>query len=164
MRFSLLAVLILSLSGCSPPTPSVKPSHDDGHDHSQGDAHDHVHDTPITKADVKMPANFAELVSRIELYRDQIKAAIDAGKPETGHRALDELDIILGEAMSLAEKSVPEDQLGAVNEACQSLRNAFLEIHQSIDANQKPDYSANAQTIEDAIAKLKSIAEVSRTN
>lgn len=158
MRFTLLAVFISFVIGCSQPTPVATPSHDDGHEHKQGEGHDLTHDKPITKADVKMPASFVELVSRVEQYRDQIKAAIDAGKPETGHRALDELDIVLGETMSLAQKSVPEDQLATVNESRQSIRNAFLEIHQSIDAKEKPDYAAQEQTIQTAISALKQIA------
>lgn len=158
MRFALLAVLTSFAIGCSQPAPTAAPNHDDGHDHRQGDGHDHVHDAPITKADVKMPTNYAELVSRVEQYRDQIKAAIDAGKPETGHRALDELDIVLAETMSLAQKSVPEDKLAAVNEGRQSIRNAFLEIHQSIDAKEKPDFAAKEQAIQTGIATLKQIA------
>lgn len=163
MRLTLLAALASFVIGCSRPAPTATPNPNEGHDHGQGDGHDHVHDTPITKADVKMPASFAELVSRIEQYRDQIKAAIVAGKPETGHRALDELDIVLEETMSLAQKSVPEDKLAAVNEARQAIRNAFLEIHQSIDAKEKPDYAAKEQTIETAIATLKQVASAAST-
>lgn len=162
MRLTLLAALLLFVIGCSRPAPTATPNRSGGHDHSQGDGHDHVHDTPITKADVKLPASFAELVSRIERYRDQIKAAIDAGKPETGHRALDELDIVLEETMSLAQKSVPEDKLAAVNEARQAIRNSFLEIHQSIDAKEKPDYAAKEQSIETAIATLKQVASTTK--
>lgn len=163
MRFSLLAVFTLFVIGCSQPAPTAKPSHDDAHEHKPGEGHDDVHDKPITKADVKMPASFAELVSRIEQYRDQIKAAIDTGKPASGHRALDELDIVLEETMTLAQKSVPEDQLATVNEARQSIRNSFLEIHQRIDAKEKPDYAANEQAIQTAIATLKQIAAESST-
>ena len=153
MRFALLAVLTTVLIGCSKPAPAVKPSHSDGHDH--------VHDEPITKADVKMPATFEELVSRIELYRDQIKAAIDSGKPATGHRAMDELNIVLGETMTIAQRSVPEDQLAKVNEARQAIQNAFLELHQSIDAKEKPDYASKEQAIQSAITTLKQIASSS---
>jgi hypothetical protein len=163
MRLTLLAALASFMIGCSRPAPTATPTPNEGHDHGHGNGHDHVHDTPITKADVKMPASFAELVSRIEQYRDEIKAAIDAGKPESGHRALDELDIVLGEAMSLAQESVPEDQLAAVNEARQSIRNAFLEIHQSIDAKEKPDFAAKEQAIQIAITSLKTIASVAPT-
>lgn len=163
MRLTLLAGLTSLFIGCSQPAPTAVQSDGDGHDHSHADGLDHAHDTPITKADVKMPASFGELVVRIEQYRDQIKAAIEVGKPATGHRALDELDIVLAETMSLAQESVPEDKLGTVNEARQSIRNAFLEIHQSIDANEKPDYAAKEQAIDAAIAKLKQSAEASRT-
>lgn len=162
MRFAFLAVLMSLALGCSQPAPTVAPSHDDGHDHKQGDGHDHVHEAPITKADVKMPASFGELVSRVEQCRDQIKAAIDSGKPETGHRAFEELDIVLEETMSLAQKSVPEDHLAAVNEARQSIKNAFLEIHQRIDGMEKPDYAAKEQAIQSAIATLKQIASTPR--
>ncbi len=102
-----------------------------------------------------MPTTFGELVTRIEGYNEQIKTAITSGKPETGHRALDELDIVLDETMTLAKSSVTEDQLATVNEARQAIKNAFLELHQSIDAKENPDYAAKEQTIQKAIADLK---------
>ncbi len=157
MRLALFAILPLFLIGCSPSAPVVAPTPaDPAHPHAEGQ--DHSHDVPITKADVKMPATFAELVVRVETYRDQIKAAIEAGKPETGHRALDELDIVLEETMTLAQASVKEEQLAAVNEARQKIKNAFLELHQSIDAKEKPDYASKAPEIQNAIESLKQIA------
>ncbi len=157
MRLALFAVLPLFLIGCSPSAPVVTPTPADP-DHRHAEGQDHSHDVPITKADVKMPATFAELVVRVEKYRDQIKAAIEAGKPETGHRALDELDIVLEETMTLAQASVKEEQLAAVNEARQKIKNAFLELHQSIDAKEKPDYASKAPEIQNAIESLKQIA------
>jgi hypothetical protein len=108
-----------------------------------------------------MPANFGELVTRIEGYNQQIKTAITSGKPETGHRALDELDIVLEETMTLAKSGVAEDQMATVNEARQAIKNSFLELHQSIDAKEKPDYTAKEQTIQKAIDDLKKAAATS---
>lgn len=156
MRLALFAVLPLFLIGCSPSAPVVTPTPADP-DHRHAEGQDHTHDVPITKADVKMPATFLELVSRIETYRDQIKAAIEAGKPETGHRALDELEIVLEETMTLAQDSVKEEQLTEVNEARQKIKNAFLELHQSI-AKEKPDYASKEAAIQSAIEKLKQLA------
>lgn len=149
MRFLTFAFCAVFFLGCSKPEPAAKPVHD-------------PHDVPITKADVKMPANFVELVSRIESYNQQIKTAIESGKPETGHRALDELDIVLDETMTLAKGSVPEDQLAKVNEARQTIKNSFLELHQSIDAKEKPNYSAKEQAIQKAIDELKRIASTAK--
>lgn len=163
MRFLTFIVLASFAIGCSQPAPPALPSPGNGHDHTSANGQAHVHDVPITKADVKMPASFAELVSRIEKYRDQIKTAIESGKPEGGHRALDELDIVLAETMSLAERSVPEDQMAAVNDARQTIRNAFLELHQSIDAKEIPDYAAKEGAIDAAIVSLKQIAEMPPT-
>lgn len=163
MRFLTFIVLASFAIGCSQPAPPALPSRGNGHDHTSANGQAHVHDVPITKADVKMPASFAELVSRIEKYRDQIKTAIESGKPEGGHRALDELDIVLAETMSLAERSVPEDQMAAVNDARQTIRNAFLELHQSIDAKEIPDYAAKERAIDAAIVSLKQIAEMPPT-
>ena len=145
MRYPLIALFTLFVLGCSKPAPTAKPTHD-------------PHDVPITKADVKMPANFGELVTLIEGYNQQIKTAIASGKPETGHRALDELDIVLEETMTLAKSSVAEDQMATVNEARQAIKNAFLELHQSIDAKEKPDYAAKEQAIQKAIDDLKRVA------
>jgi len=154
MRNIFVVAVMSLLIGCSQPAPPVAPNQDDGHDHS--------HNVPITKADVKMPATFAELVTRIEQYDSQVKAVIESGKPESGHRALDELDIVVAETMTLAQASVPEDRMAAVNEARQTIRNAFLELHQSIDAKEKPDYAAKEPAIQAAIATLKQSAEAPR--
>lgn len=145
MRSVLPALLAVILLGCSKPAPSDKPAHD-------------PHDVPITKADVKMPVTFGELVTRIEGYNQQIKTAITSGKPETGHRALDELDIVLEETMTLAKSGVAEDQMATVNEARQAIKNSFFELHQSVDAKEKPDYAAKEQTIQKAINDLKKAA------
>lgn len=157
MRLSLFAVLSLSLIGCSPSQPAAKPTPADP-DHGHVEGKEHSHDVQITKADVKLPATFAELVSQIETYRDQIKAAIESGKPETGHRALDELDIVLEETMTLAQASVKEEQLAEVNQARQTIKNAFLELHQSIDAKERPDYASKESVIQIAIESLKRTA------
>lgn len=150
MRFVLLAAMC-GLIGCSQPAPSVVPKH--------ADAHQDPHDVAITKADVKMPSTFKELVTCVEEYNGQIKAAIESGKPETGHRALDELDYVLADTMALAQKSVAEDRLGSVNEERQAIRNAFLEIHQSIDAKETPDYASKEPAIQAAIATIKDCSD-----
>jgi len=61
MRYVLFATAMSFLVGCSQFAPPVAPNHDDGHDHG--------HDALITKADVKMPGTFAELVSRVDGQR-----------------------------------------------------------------------------------------------
>jgi hypothetical protein len=157
VRFALLAVFTSFAIGCSQPAPpTAKTSPDDDRDHSQ--------DVPITKSDVKMPATFDELVSRIEGYNRQIKTAIDAGKPESGHRALDELEIVLAETMTLAQNAVPEERLAIVNDARQTIRNAFRELHQSIDAKEVPDYAAKEKAIQNAISTLKQAKESTKEN
>ena len=156
MRIVLLTIFASFAIGCSQPAPPAKASRNDDHDHSQ--------DQPITKADVKMPATFDELVTRIEEYDRQIKTAIDSGKPESGHRALDEVDIVLEDAMTLAQSAVPEERLASVNDARQTIRNAFRELHQSIDSNEQPDYAAKEKAIQSAIVTLKRAKEPTKEN
>lgn len=165
MRLILMVIFALSVAGCSQPaapTPPAATSQENGRDHSHKDdhkdGHDHAHDAPLAKADVKLPANFAELVSRVKGYRDEIETAIAAEKPESAHRAFEELTIVLDETMTLAQDAVPAEQLAAVNEARQTLRNAFLEIHQTIDAKEKLDYPAKKPAIEAAIRTLEESA------
>ncbi len=149
MRSPLLAFLAIFVLGCSKPAPSDKPAHD-------------PHDVPITKADVKMPANFEELVTRIEGYNQQIKTAITSGKPETGHRALDELDIVLEETITLAKSGVTEDQLAIVNEARQAIKNSFLELIKA-SMPKKARLRRKEQTIQKAIDDLKKAAATAPT-
>ena len=164
MRLIPIVILALFVAGCfqRAASPPAATSQEDGHDHSHKDdhkdGHDHSHDAPLTKADVKLPATYAELVSRVKGYRDEIKTAIEAGKPESAHRAFEELTIVLDEMMTLAQDAVPAERLAAVNEARQSIRNAFLEIHQIIDAKEKLDYAAKEPAIEAAIGTLEESA------
>ena len=167
MRPIPIVILALSVAGCSQPAAAPPPatSHEDGHDHSHKDddshkdGHDHGHDAPLTKADVKLPATYTDLVSRVKGYRDEIKASIEAGKPASAHRAFEELNIVLDETMNLAKSAVQDERLAAVNEARQTIRNAFLEIHQIIDAKEKLDYAAKEPAIEAAITTLEQSVE-----
>jgi len=130
-----------------------------GHDHDHGD-HDHAegqdhHDVPITEADVQMPANYAEAVTRIQSYRDAIRTAATGADPELAHRPLDELDIVLNRLPEIARDSgVPKQQWEAINTGARELRNLFNQVHAAIDEHRKPDYAAVAQPIDEQIAKL----------
>jgi hypothetical protein len=163
MRLIPIVILALSVAGCSQPAaPPATTNQEVGHDHSHKDdhqdGHEHSHDAPLTKADAKLPATLAELVSRVKGYRDEIETAIAAEKPETAHRAFEELTIVLDETMTLAQDAVPAERLAAVNAARQTIRNAFLEIHQTIDAKEKLDYPAKKPAIEAAIWTLEESA------
>jgi hypothetical protein len=117
------------------------------------------HDVPITEADVKMPASYAEAIPQIKGYRDTIRQAIEAGTPSGAHRSLDELDIVLNKLPSIAKESgVPKEQWEAINTASQELRNSFNQLHSAIDEKREPDYKAVADPIEQAIATLEQVA------
>jgi len=116
------------------------------------------HDVPITEADIKLPANYAEALPRIKEYRDSIRQHIEAGTPDHAHRALDELDIVLNKLPSIAKTSgVPIDHWEAINIASRDLRNAFNQLHSAIDEKRKPDYTAVADPIDKAIARLEQV-------
>lgn len=118
------------------------------------------HDVPITEADVKIPATYAEALPQIEGYRDAIRQEIEAGTPAHAHRSLDELDIVLDKLPSIAKDSgVPKEQWETVNTTAQSLRNLFNQLHSAIDDKREPDYQAVAEPIDQAIAKLKQVPQ-----
>ena len=117
-------------------------------------------DVPITEADVKLPATYAEAIPQIKSYRDTIRSAIEAGTPSKAHRALDELDIVLKKLASIARDSgIPKEQWEAVNTSAQELRNLFNKVHSAIDAKLKPDYKAVAEPIDQTIDKLEQVTK-----
>ncbi len=170
---SIALVTMLYVVGCgrdsAPPaaakaTPDKSAAAAHGHDHAAGnhdhgdhehaDGHDH-HDVPITEADVQMPANYAEAVTRIQGYRDAIRSAATGAEPELAHRPLDELDIVLNRLPEIARDSgVPKQQWEAINTGARELRNLFNQVHAAIDEHHEPDYAAVAQPIDEQIAKL----------
>ncbi len=118
------------------------------------------HDVPITEADVSMPATYADALPQIKGYRDTIRKAIEAGTPAHGHRSLDELDIVLDQLPSIAKDSgIPKEQWETVNTTSQALRTLFDQLHSAIDEKRQPDYSAVADPIDQAIAKLEQVTQ-----
>lgn len=117
------------------------------------------HDVPIREADVQMPASYAEAIPRIRAYRDTIRTESQGTTPAKAHRALDELDIVLGKLPTLARDSeVPKESWETINTTARELRNLFNQIHSAIDAGRTPDYAAVAEPIEKAISRLAEIA------
>ncbi|MBX9789055.1 MAG: hypothetical protein K2Y37_09090 [Pirellulales bacterium] len=117
------------------------------------------HDVPITEADVQMPTNFADAIPRIWAYRDTIRAEAQGTTPGKAHRALDELDIVLGKLPAIARDSgVPKEHWEAINTTARELRDLFNQVHAAIDDGRTPDYAAVAEPIEQAIDRLASFA------
>lgn len=113
------------------------------------------HDVPITEADVQMPAGYAAAIPRICAYRDTIRTESQGATPANAHRALDELNIVLGKLPTLARDSgVPKERWETINTTARELRNLFNQVHSAIDAGRKPDYAALANPIENGITRL----------
>ena len=153
-RLSLLLSLpaLVLLAGCQQSddaAPNSSPAAPAPTDH---------HDVPITKADVDMPANYADAVVRIKAYRDAIRTGAGGENPHTAHRPLDELDIVLRELPAIARDSgVPAESLEAVNLAARELRNLFNEVHAAIDESRPPNYSGVAEKVDVAIDRLEAV-------
>jgi hypothetical protein len=148
MRSTLLLFAVVTLLGCGQAEPPKSaPAHDPD-------------DIPITEADVKMPASYAEALPQIKSYRDTIRSAVEAGTPSKAHRSLDELDIVLDKLPSIAKESgIPKEQWETVNTTAQELRNLFNQVHSAIDEKREPDYKAVAEPIDQAIAKLEMVTQ-----
>lgn len=146
----LLLLLVASVLGCGKTEPPQTPAA----------AAVDPHDVPITEADVKMPATYADAIPQIKGYRDAIRKEIEAGTPSHAHRSLDELDIVLDKLPSIAKaSSVPKEQWETVNTTAQELRNLFNQLHSAIDDKRAPDYPAVAEPIDQAIAKLEQVTQ-----
>jgi hypothetical protein len=146
-----MLVLLLAASGCHQTATSSE---------NEAASHADEEEPPITAADVPMPANYAEAVERLCEYRDAIREAVTSGQPAAAHRPLDETNIALERLPALARSSgVPRRDWETVVVAGDDLGEALGAIHETIDANQLPDYAAHAEAIDDALARLQRIAE-----
>jgi hypothetical protein len=146
MRRTWLIALVLML-GCGKTETPKAPPHD-------------ADDVPITEADVKMPASYAEAVPQIKSYRDTIRGAIEADTPSKAHRSLDELDMVLNKLPSIAKDSgIPIEQWETINMASQELRSLFNQLHSAIDEKRDADYKAVAESIDQAIAQLEQVLQ-----
>lgn len=117
------------------------------------------HDVPITEADVDMPKTYADAIPRIRTYRDTIRAEAQGTTPAKAHRALDELDIVLGKLPTIARDSgVPKEHWETINTSARELRDLFNQVHAAIDEKRTPDYAAVAEPIEQAIERLARFA------
>ena len=153
-RLAAFAVLLAAclFAGCAKNGPAAP-----GTGSTATAAHD-PDSIPINEADIKMPANYGEAISRIKAYRDTIRSAIEGGTPTEAHRSLDELDIVLNKLPALGRDSrVPKEQWEAVNTTSRELRNLFNELHSAIDEKREPDYAAVAKPIDQDIEKLSQL-------
>ncbi len=117
-------------------------------------------DVPITEADVKMPAGYAEAVERIDGYCQTVRKAIEDDHPHRAHRALDELDIVLNRLPEIArDGGVPKKHWEQVVVAGEEIRDLLNEIHAAIHENRAADYSAVADRVNAALASLAVVAQ-----
>jgi hypothetical protein len=148
--------LILSICGCH----QAATSSENDENRPAAAAETEEEETPITAADVPMPGNYVEAVHRLCEYRDAIREAVASGQLAKAHRPLDETNIALERLPALARSSgVPRRHWETVVVAGDDLGEALGAIHETIDANQSPDYSLHSNTIDDALARLQAVAE-----
>lgn len=122
-------------------------------------------EVPVTAADVPIPADFAEAIERLEGYRAAIRQAVESGELEQAHRPLDETNIAIDRLPDIARTSgVPRRLWEEVVTAGEDLQEALDEIHTTIDAGSTPDYQGHATDIDNALARLKAVAEANRTS
>jgi hypothetical protein len=116
-------------------------------------------DVPITEADIDMPANYADAVTRIGQCRDQIRDAIAEGSYGKAHRPLDELEIVLWKMPNIARDSgIPKSSWETVVVSSEKLSELFSQVHAAIDDHQEPNYDAVAQPIDEALDRLEEIS------
>jgi hypothetical protein len=124
-------------------------------------AHD-PHDIPLTEEEIAQlkqeTASYPAAVQRIQQFRDTIRQETTGGTPATAHRALDNLDHVLGWLPEIAQNSnVPRAQWQTVGEDSQKLQDLFNQVHANIDEGRDPDYPAVADEIDAAVERLAAI-------
>jgi hypothetical protein len=133
---------------------------------AQGDDDYNPHDVPITeeqKTELReQTAKFADAVTKIMQFRDEIEQETAAGIPENpckAHQALDRADLVLQWLAEIASNSdVPKEHWEAINTSANDLRTLFEQVHQNIDNKQDPNFAAVADEIDQKLAGLEEIA------
>lgn len=125
------------------------------------DAYD-PHDMPLTAEEIAQlkeeTAQYEDAIEHIQQYQRTIQQETTQGKPAKGHRALDNLDVVLERLPAAARDSgVPREKWQEVNETAQKLRDLFNQVHANIDAGTDPNYDAVAAEIEQGIETLAAI-------
>lgn len=119
-------------------------------------------ETPITAADVPLPADYADAVKRLFEYREAVRRAVASGHLHDAHRPLDETNIALERLPAIAKASgVPRRKWETIVVAADDLAEALDAIHADIDAGRSPDYEAHAPAIDDALHRLETITDKS---
>lgn len=150
---AIAATAVLMIGGCSQRAP-------DGSAADTAQDEFDPHDVPITAAEVKRPADYADAVARITSYCDQIRDEIDAGRPAHAHRPLDELNFVLEWLPEIARDSgIPASHWEEINVSAQRLAKLFDQVHAEIDAKQDPDYGAISGEVEEIIERLRTIQD-----
>lgn len=145
------ALLLPSCGGCQP---------EDGPTKSADVAPSEEEETPLTAADVPLPADYADAVERLDDYHHAIREAIASGHFHDAHRPLDETNIALERLPSIAKASgVPRRDWETIVVAGDDLGEALATIHDAIDAGRTPDYETQAPAIDGALQQLRSIAK-----
>lgn len=160
-RFLVIPVLVATgLAGCGSPTPEPAPAPAPkaaAAPAANKPASD-LDDVPINEADVAKPKSYAEAVTRIEGYRNNIRDEIAAGRPTKAHRGLDELDIVLNWLPGVArDNGVPKEQWEKVNTTAKAIQDLFNQVHSRIDDKKEPDYASVSAAIDKAVADLKTV-------
>lgn len=152
------------LAGCNQPVE--EPTGDDETPLVQGEDHFDPHDVPITedqKTELReQAAEFANAVTMIKQFRDEIQQETAGGIPENpfkAHQALDKADLVLQWLSEIARDSgVAKEHWETVNTSANDLRTLFEQVHQNIDDKQDPDFAAVAGEIDQKLAALEEIA------
>lgn len=158
---ALIVVAFTVLTGCGDSAKN-KPAKEAGKSAKDGAKPADPNDLPLTDAEIsklKSDVNsYDAAVKRIKAYRDTIRDSIAANKPTEAHRALDELDLVLGWLPQLAKGSgVAKEHWEDVSTSSQTLRDSFNEVHAAIDAKKDPDYKGVADKIDAAVAKIEAV-------
>lgn len=143
--------------------------HKDGH-HQDGDhkeaAHKHgdhaegSHDEkPLTEKDIKLPDSFKAGVARLTKLHETIEHQIEHGELAKVHRSAEEMALVAKKMKELARHDLPEDRQTEAGRLCNEVTGYFGPIDEAADAGKKPETQAIHKQMEEAIAKLKALAQ-----
>ena len=169
---------VMVFAGCGEANPDAKhdvvgahEAHAHAHGHGHGlKAHADPHDVPLTPQEIqqlrKEVASYANAISRIEQYRETVRQETKDGLPANPfkvHRALDELDHVLGWLPEIARDSgIPKSQWETVTTSSQKLQELFDAVHRNIDDGKAPDFEAVAAAVSVKINKLQEVASAAK--
>lgn len=152
--YSFGILFAIGLAGCGNDASRAPRAPHDHHDHAPDPhAHDHHHDH-------SHPQDFPAAVAALRELYETIRDAFQANDPDKAHGPLHHVGHVIEDLSGLAAKAgLGEEELATVKSAAETMFEAYGRLDEAMHTGKKPDYAAEADSLEKAMADLQAVVD-----